>query len=385
MKKLTLFVLSLGLMFGAFAQKTAPQSANRFERVAPITKVVKANAAKDVTATMSDVTVTPDGGKFLASVDVTMGGDAAYIYWAAYQAGALESYCQQQGITPADYFQSGIQQYIDAGYGVDVLAAYGLLSTETSVTFQGFWGNSEYTMYAYVVNADATEGTVASSTFSTPSSSMNGVAEVSVNYTVIPGGQIEWDVTPNNQTAEFWFVCEPNDEDNALYWYASGDASTEEESYMMDLQYWATHEQYSDYFTFDANADVNEVFAMNMFAEDGEYVNGDEYVWTAAGFNGNGEVGEFVYAVFTYGQVSLNDAENVTVSVYPNPASEYVSVSSANVINNVELYNTLGQVVYAKEVKANAFNVPVAELANGTYFVKAYTANGVATSKVVVR
>ncbi|MBR1680991.1 T9SS type A sorting domain-containing protein [bacterium] len=92
------------------------------------------------------------------------------------------------------------------------------------------------------------------------------------------------------------------------------------------------------------------------------------------------------FVSFTTGAgVGLNDAENTSVSVYPNPASELVKVNTNNNIDNVELINTLGQVVYTSEVNNNATQINVAGMQKGTYFVK-INANGKSfTSKVILK
>ena len=63
---------------------------------------------------------------------------------------------------------------------------------------------------------------------------------------------------------------------------------------------------------------------------------------------------------------------------------DYVNVTSKVNMTKVELYNTLGQVVYTSNVNANTVNVPVSSLNNGTYFVKAYANNMVVTKKIVI-
>jgi hypothetical protein len=64
--------------------------------------------------------------------------------------------------------------------------------------------------------------------------------------------------------------------------------------------------------------------------------------------------------------------------VYPNPATDVISVNNEGV-ESVEVLNTLGAVV----VSAVGNEVNVANLASGLYIVKGNTANGVVTAKII--
>ena len=112
-----------------------------------------------------------------------------------------------------------------------------------------------------------------------------------------------------------------------------------------------------------------------------------DYMAFSLAYNGNGETGKCNILVFnTTKGVGLDELiNNAQVSVYPNPASERVVVASLAPINNVELINTLGQVVYSNNNMANGYNIPVSSLEKGTYFVKVRTADKVSTQKVVIK
>ena len=72
------------------------------------------------------------------------------------------------------------------------------------------------------------------------------------------------------------------------------------------------------------------------------------------------------------------------VRVYPNPATDYVHVESADItIQKVELYNMYGQLLRTVEVTGNAAELSVGNLATGTYFAKVFTEAGVSTMPVI--
>lgn len=80
------------------------------------------------------------------------------------------------------------------------------------------------------------------------------------------------------------------------------------------------------------------------------------------------------------GTVAVEEAV-ITSSIYPNPASDFVTISTQENINKVEVYNVLGQLVYANEEGNNQVMVNVADFSNGVYVAKVYTNSGVSTKK----
>jgi hypothetical protein len=55
---------------------------------------------------------------------------------------------------------------------------------------------------------------------------------------------------------------------------------------------------------------------------------------------------------------------------YPNPTKDVVHFSSKNTIENITIYNVLGQEVVTKKVNAKELTVDVSHLSNGSYFVR---------------
>ncbi|MFN5705204.1 MAG: T9SS type A sorting domain-containing protein [bacterium] len=80
--------------------------------------------------------------------------------------------------------------------------------------------------------------------------------------------------------------------------------------------------------------------------------------------------------------VESTKAENV--NVYPNPSNDFLSITSEKDIQNIVIYNSIGQVVLAKEVNANFAKVNITELPNGLYTVKTVI-NGLETFNKVVK
>ncbi len=71
--------------------------------------------------------------------------------------------------------------------------------------------------------------------------------------------------------------------------------------------------------------------------------------------------------------------------IFPNPVKKELNIQCSFRINDIEIYNSLGQKVFNKEVKGYHTVVKVANFEKGTYYLKINTANGVANKKFIVQ
>ena len=67
--------------------------------------------------------------------------------------------------------------------------------------------------------------------------------------------------------------------------------------------------------------------------------------------------------------------------IYPNPARDEINIVSSFKMNNIIVYNTLGQKVIEEIINGNTTQLDVSKFAKGNYIAKIYTDNGVATKK----
>jgi hypothetical protein len=81
---------------------------------------------------------------------------------------------------------------------------------------------------------------------------------------------------------------------------------------------------------------------------------------------------------------SVSNATLNTINVYPNPATEQVTLSSTNTIASVELFNSLGQKVLNLNSDSNTVTIDIANLNKGIYTIKTNTDNGQSVSKLIV-
>ena len=89
-----------------------------------------------------------------------------------------------------------------------------------------------------------------------------------------------------------------------------------------------------------------------------------------------------------------NDSTNMSLynatvdrysNVYPNPASDIVTVQSSFKVKEIEIINALGQVVLRKEGNQNIETLEVNSLEKGTYIVRIKTQRGFANKKLVIK
>ena len=73
----------------------------------------------------------------------------------------------------------------------------------------------------------------------------------------------------------------------------------------------------------------------------------------------------------------------IAAQVYPNPATDVLQLQCGSQISHVEVYNALGQSVNVKNIKnlgAKSVDLNVANLATGSYWIKAHTQQGVVST-----
>jgi len=94
---------------------------------------------------------------------------------------------------------------------------------------------------------------------------------------------------------------------------------------------------------------------------------------------------------FTLGEVnvdfdttaSVDEIFSSDVSIYPNPASQFINITSNVDINKVEVYNILGKKVLGTlNFKGN---LDVSSLSKGMYMLKLTSGNSVASKKLIVK
>ena len=82
--------------------------------------------------------------------------------------------------------------------------------------------------------------------------------------------------------------------------------------------------------------------------------------------------------------LSVAHIENIVVRLFPNPASDRISVECGTEMRCVTLYNALGQQLLRVNPNAPQAELSVSGLPRGLYLLRVQTASGTAVRKVVV-
>ncbi len=108
---------------------------------------------------------------------------------------------------------------------------------------------------------------------------------------------------------------------------------------------------------------------------------GGEYIADCiiADFNGDGKKDIIIQGFVEDTNVYWNTSTNLSVTeieinqgitFYPNPVKDIVNFSSENAIENIIIYNILGQEVLSKKVNSNELSIDISNLSTGTYVAK---------------
>ena len=77
------------------------------------------------------------------------------------------------------------------------------------------------------------------------------------------------------------------------------------------------------------------------------------------------------------------DEYGIMAKIYPNPTNGLVTIEAQS-LQRLTVMNALGQIVYDREVEGDKAQIEMAQFGVGTYLIRIYTENGVATKRVNV-
>jgi beta-glucanase (GH16 family) len=102
-----------------------------------------------------------------------------------------------------------------------------------------------------------------------------------------------------------------------------------------------------------------------------------------ANFTQSSMVIDYVRVYQNTNTASVDNVYNSKFSIFPNPAEEIFSISSDEKIDKVELYSTLGQLIFRENNVTK--NIRLRNVNTGLYLVKIYFNNKIATKKLLVK
>jgi Secretion system C-terminal sorting domain len=86
---------------------------------------------------------------------------------------------------------------------------------------------------------------------------------------------------------------------------------------------------------------------------------------------------------FSKTALGVNDFEISKINMYPNPAKNELNIDSASDIENVSIFNLLGQEVISKSINNKSVSLNISDLQSGVYIVKTSIENKTSTSKFI--
>lgn len=90
------------------------------------------------------------------------------------------------------------------------------------------------------------------------------------------------------------------------------------------------------------------------------------------------------FLVTTKSMMATNDFSNERITeVYPNPFKDILTLSSNEKIQNIEIYDLTGKLVYQQKLSAQQKNINLSFLNSGVYLIKVQNTTGVQVLKVV--
>ena len=100
---------------------------------------------------------------------------------------------------------------------------------------------------------------------------------------------------------------------------------------------------------------------------------------------GNGNLSEWSALVSATTTVGINNYLENSVTLYPNPAKEYIDVRIDGDVNvtGMEVYDVYGKLINTVNVIDNMTRINVSALADGMYFVRVKTEQGMVTKRFV--
>lgn len=87
-----------------------------------------------------------------------------------------------------------------------------------------------------------------------------------------------------------------------------------------------------------------------------------------------------------YGMIGIDDEKEIDQSqliIRPNPVRDYVNMGTNKPMEEIQIYNNQGQLVYNSEINSRSTKIDLGHLTTGMYIVKVKTGTGYITEKLI--
>ena len=96
--------------------------------------------------------------------------------------------------------------------------------------------------------------------------------------------------------------------------------------------------------------------------------------------------GLYHFEVDTNSSISILELEiDPLISIYPNPTSESINLSSEHALEHFNLYNMSGEMILESEINATETVIDLSTLPRGLYFMKIQLKDGRLSTKKVIK
>ncbi len=131
-------------------------------------------------------------------------------------------------------------------------------------------------------------------------------------------------------------------------------------------------------------ADTNQIWTESFTFD------GDDLLITGRAISdsiGSWPIDNYFVGKYKLANIGINEFESkkMNVLMYPNPATDRLSVQSSQKIELMELYTINGKLIRSYEVNSNSFQFHVSELKPGCYIIRGITDQNIFSRKLVVR
>lgn len=83
------------------------------------------------------------------------------------------------------------------------------------------------------------------------------------------------------------------------------------------------------------------------------------------------------------GITGINEIPNQNILIYPNPSFGIVNISSDEIIENLTVYSSIGQLVINNSPKTRNFKVNLSSYSKGIYYINIKTNNSIISKKII--
>ncbi len=82
--------------------------------------------------------------------------------------------------------------------------------------------------------------------------------------------------------------------------------------------------------------------------------------------------------------IKENNLQNNNINVYPNPSKDLINIKISDKIENIKIYNFIGQIVFDEIINDNSVQINTSNYKPGIYFITIKTKNKLINKKIII-